>query len=116
MKYENAWNCKDCPERADEAGCPCWWEFAVTPIGGGDIYIQKGCGMTLLPQMVIQNCKAAEMNTAEMNQVRAVQMELVETNKRLSNVFEGMLMMAGETPPESNQLAKETPAISLARR
>lgn len=54
LKFKNAWNCKKCPETAEQPnGCPMWWEMVMTNDVTNEKKLEKGCGFQLLPQLLI---------------------------------------------------------------
>lgn len=75
--YKKAFNCKKCPQRGDEDGCPMWWEIPVeredNPL---ERDIMKGCGYALMPKVLNSVVKASWTGTAEVNAMRE---EVVET-------------------------------------
>ena len=55
--YKNAFKCKKCPDSNDEKGCPLWWEMIMTHETTGEKKLNKACGYTLLPQLLVLNYK-----------------------------------------------------------
>jgi hypothetical protein len=55
--FKNAFRCKKCPETTGEKGCPMWWEMVLTHDVTGEKKLEKACGYTLLPQLLILNYK-----------------------------------------------------------
>ena len=46
-RYKNAFNCKKCPQSAEEDGCPLWWEQLWKDQVSGEQLINKGRGWNL---------------------------------------------------------------------
>ena len=57
MNYKNAFKCKKCPESNGSKGCPLWWEIVMTHETTNDKKIEKACGYTLMPQLLVLNYK-----------------------------------------------------------
>ena len=68
MNYKNAFKCSKCPQRADEEGCPMWWEIMETR--GVEQRITKACGYTLMPMFLLEVVVAAGQSSAASNQTR----------------------------------------------
>ena len=53
MNYKKAFKCKNCPKNNGEQGCPMWWELMLQNQVTQEQKIEKACGYTLLPQLMI---------------------------------------------------------------
>lgn len=62
MKYENAFNCKDCPECNTSKGCPAWMEL-IEENNQGDKKITKTCLIAYMPTFFIMLTKASNITT-----------------------------------------------------
>jgi len=51
MNYENAFNCKDCPESNGKKGCPAWLDI-IEENDKGEIRATKTCLLTYMPQFI----------------------------------------------------------------
>ena len=87
MKYKNAFNCKKCPQRNDENGCPLWWEIVWTNDTGGQ-KVNKGCilsqemGLPIV-QTIVKDCVLAVKNSNEArNEIIKHTEAIVEFSKR----------------------------------
>jgi len=70
MNYLNAENCKACPKRNDEQGCPWWWEFMETNISTGQERLTKQCGKAALPVFLTEVIKASNRPAAAVESTR----------------------------------------------
>lgn len=52
MNYEAADRCHDCPQTNSSKGCPWWWEISVKE-QDGSIGINKVCGKTYIPFILV---------------------------------------------------------------
>lgn len=69
--FKKAFNCKKCPQRGDEAGCPMWWEIPVEDeMDQTKQDIMAGCGYHLLPFVLKSVVKAGWTGAAEVNAMR----------------------------------------------
>ena len=71
LRYKNAFNCKKCPMRNDEEGCPMWWEIPWENQETGEIKMQKGCilsqriGLPIV-QSIVRAAHVASEHTSKM--------------------------------------------------
>lgn len=70
MRYKHAWNCKRCPQRNDENGCPAWVEYTQENPQTGEQRIQKQCLFQALPVFLIESIKAANRPAAAIESTR----------------------------------------------
>lgn len=68
--YKRAFQCAECPQRADEAGCPYWWEIIETNKASGEEKITKGCGTVLMQKFLIETMMAANRPAAAFEGLR----------------------------------------------
>jgi len=69
MNYKNAWRCKKCPQSNTSDGCPVWWEYSEENSLTGETRINKGCGFSLLPQMLVVTINMAQQPAREASQI-----------------------------------------------
>ena len=67
--YQNAFNCKNCPESNGANGCPMWWETIATNLATEQTKIVKGCGYAQLPTFLIEIIKAANRPAEELGKL-----------------------------------------------
>lgn len=71
VRYKKAFKCRKCPQNNGENGCPMWWEInMVNP--QGEVQTTKGCGHTLLPQLLIESIKVNSRVPAAVESLRNV--------------------------------------------
>lgn len=70
MRYKNAFNCKKCPERNDEQGCPVWWEVVECNLQTQEERLVKACGFSLLPKYLTEVIKASNRPAAAVESCR----------------------------------------------
>jgi hypothetical protein len=70
MSYRNAENCRRCPQRNDEHGCPWWWELMEANVATGEERLTKGCGKALLPRLMVEVIKASNRPAAAVESCR----------------------------------------------
>lgn len=70
MVYKNAWNCRKCPQRNDESGCPAWVEYMQENTATGEQRLRKECLFQALPVFMIETIKAANRPAAAMESTR----------------------------------------------
>lgn len=70
MNYCNAWNCKRCPERNDEQGCPAWTEYTQELPSTGEQRLRKECLFQALPVFLIEAIKASNRPAAAVESMR----------------------------------------------
>jgi len=68
--YENAFNCKECPQSAEEDGCPAWWSYVVENIREGKLKEISGCGFALALDLLVSNSEASDRVTKTFDAVR----------------------------------------------
>lgn len=69
MKYKNADKCHKCPQSNGEDGCPWWWELMERNDQGQE-RLNKQCGKTYLPTLMVEVIKASNRPAAEMGAMR----------------------------------------------
>ena len=67
--WKDAFNCKKCAKK-ERTDCPCYLEWVEQNYKDGKIRIRKGCLFQILPQLLIQNTKAADGVHAATNSLR----------------------------------------------
>jgi len=78
--YKNAFNCKKCPKRADEKGCPMWWEMPVEDeYDPNKVELWEGCGYVLMPFVLKSVIKAGYTGAEEVSSMRSEVVNTVET-------------------------------------
>ena len=75
MNYANAWNCKECPKRSDEQGCPAWTRFVETNTETGEDRITEGCMIPMLPRLLGLVIVASNRGAASVESLRNVHAE-----------------------------------------
>ena len=70
MNYRNAWNCKKCPGRNDEQGCPAWIEYMQENVGTGEQRLSKECLFQALPVFLVEVVKASNRPAAAVESMR----------------------------------------------
>lgn len=70
MNYKHSFDCKHCPQRNDEQGCPCWCELVETNTVTGEERINKKCLFQLLPSILIELIKASNRPAAAIESTR----------------------------------------------
>ena len=70
MNYQNAFNCKNCPERDDELGCPLWWEIIEEEEFTKRVRVTKICGLAHIPAIFKYVINSVERPAAEVEAVR----------------------------------------------
>ena len=70
MAFKRAFECRKCPQRNDEQGCPAWWEIVETNLETKEERITKGCGWTLMPRFMIEVIKASNRPAAAVESCR----------------------------------------------
>jgi len=85
LNYLNAWNCKECPERGDEKGCPAWVEFGETHIQTGEDKITKGCIFPMIPRLMSLVIVASNRGAASVESLRNVHAKGVERIAKVIN-------------------------------
>lgn len=69
MRYKNAWNCRRCPQRNDENGCPAWIEYTQEN-AHGEQRTQKECLFQALPVFLVEVIKASNRPAAAIESTR----------------------------------------------
>lgn len=87
MRYKNAWNCKRCPQRNDENGCPAWVEYTQEN-AQGEQRVQKECLFQALPLFLTETIKASNRPAAAIESTRN---ELAEQLQRGFGVIGGAI-------------------------
>lgn len=70
MNYRNAWNCRKCPGRNDEQGCPAWIEYMQENVATGEQRLNKECLFQALPVFMIEVVKASNRPAAAVESMR----------------------------------------------
>ena len=71
MTYSrDAFNCRKCPQKGGEGGCPIWWETLHEEVTTGEIKTIKSCGFEQLPMYLVQVIKAANGMAASSDAAR----------------------------------------------
>lgn len=70
MDYRNAWNCKKCPGRNDDQGCPAWIEYTQENPSTGEQRLRKECLFQALPVFLIEVVKASNRPAAAVESMR----------------------------------------------
>jgi len=92
--YKKAFNCKRCPGRNDEDGCPMWWEVLLEDANNPAITkTVKGCGYALTPDMFMMTAKAAWTQAATVQAMRE------EVSDKVSRAAAEVLLRAKQLPP-----------------
>lgn len=68
--YKNAFNCRKCPENSGENGCPCWIELIWKNDDNGEYKTEKGCYFQLMPKLMLEAVKAANISSEHASQMR----------------------------------------------
>ena len=69
-RYKNAFNCKKCPQTADETGCPVWWEQVWTEQDTKEQVLTSGCGFHLAQELLLDVVKQGFGARSEVNEMR----------------------------------------------
>ena len=69
-RYKNAFNCKKCPQSAEEDGCPVWWEQLWKDQVSGEQVINKGCGFNLAQSLLVAVASEARRPASEISAMR----------------------------------------------
>lgn len=69
INYKNADNCKKCPKRNDEQGCPNWWEWVETNTTGQE-RLRKQCGKQAMQTFMVEVIKASNRPAAAVEGTR----------------------------------------------
>lgn len=91
MKFENAWNCKECPQSHGPDGCPAWVELDHTNFQTGEVKKSSSCLLPLLPQMNLEVIKASNRAASVLESWRNAHIERLDA---LLNIAQ----MPGITP------------------
>ena len=86
MTYTNAFNCKRCPQRNDEKGCPAWWEW-VEESTTGEQRLSKRCGWQAMPEFLVQVIRASNRPAAAIESTRN---EIVQGLGRMAGLMAHM--------------------------
>jgi len=70
VAYKKAFQCKKCPQRNDEEGCPVWWEFMQMNVATGEERLEKMCGFQAMPIFLIEVIKASNRPAAAIESMR----------------------------------------------
>jgi hypothetical protein len=70
MNYRNAWNCKRCPGRNDDQGCPAWVEYMQENVATGEQRLHKECLFQALPVFLVEVVKASNRPAAAVESMR----------------------------------------------
>lgn len=81
INYQNADNCKQCPKRNDEQGCPWFWEWVETN-GTGQERLRKSCGKQAIQAHIIEVIKASNRPAAAVEDTRN---EIVKGFEKVTN-------------------------------
>ena len=100
MNYRNAWNCKRCPERNDEQGCPAWTEYMQELPSTGEQRLRKECLFQALPVFLVEVIKASNRPAAAVE----------STRNEIVNGFAALIEMTQKMPALSG--GNESLAIS----
>lgn len=83
VNYKNADNCKACPKRNDENGCPWWWEWVEMNASTGQERLRKACGKQSMQVFMVEVIKASNRPAAAVESTRN---EIVKGFDRLASV------------------------------
>jgi len=67
MNYKNAWKCHECPQRADEEGCPCWCDGIVETDGNGVERVYSGCLFPIFMRSISATIKFSNLAASEVS-------------------------------------------------
>jgi hypothetical protein len=96
--FKKAFNCKKCPQRGDENGCPMWWELPVEDDSDQTKQdIMAGCGYQLLPFVLRSVVKAGWTGAAE---VSAMRQEVVTSVENATERFLQLQRLQEEQPSD----------------
>lgn len=70
MSFKNAFKCKACPESNSEQGCPCWTELIMENSDTGEKKTEKGCYFQMMPKLMLESVKAANVSSEHACQMR----------------------------------------------
>jgi len=83
--YKKAFQCKKCPQRGDEQGCPMWWDMPVEDEHDPNkIETWEGCGYALMPFVLKSVIKAGYTGVEEISSMRS---EVVGTVEEATSRF-----------------------------
>lgn len=91
-KYKNAFKCHKCPQSNGEDGCPAWNEVIMTEAQSGEQKIVKGCNFQLMPWIMTEAIKAANVSTGTSADIK-------------NEVAKGFALVASAVPGLVEQLA-----------
>ncbi len=85
--FKHAFECKKCPKRNDIEGCPAWWEVVYTNPASGETRLEKNCGWSQLPKMIVEVIKASNRPAAAVESCRnEIAMGFVGVSEALRSV------------------------------
>ena len=93
MNYEKPFDCKNCPERNDEKGCPAWMELVFEQLNSNEVKIVKDCGWKLMPVMLVEVIKTSNRPAAAVESCRN---EIVNGFVNLTGAIKQMPLMLRE--------------------
>ena len=67
--YRNAFKCDECPQSYEEDGCPAWLTYDEVDTRGMRREI-LGCGIAIIPHLILQNMKASDRATETVDKSR----------------------------------------------
>lgn len=80
--YKNADNCRECPKRNDEQGCPWWWEW-VERNDAGQERLRKQCGKHAMQVFMVEVIKASNRPASAVESTRN---EIIKGFERLADI------------------------------
>lgn len=100
--YKKAFQCKKCPQRGDEQGCPMWWNIPVEDEHNPNIVENmEGCGYALMPFVLKSVIKAGYTGAEEISKMRS---DVVDRVTEVSGKF---LLMQKEKLKQLEQINEE---------
>lgn len=85
-KFKGAFKCHKCPQNADVTkgrACPMWWEIIETNTMSGATRVNKGCGCRMLPHLMTEVMKSANMSTANTSETKN---KVIAANAALADI------------------------------
>lgn len=106
--YKNAWKCAECPQRADEEGCPAWCEgiVEVNP-STMEERVTRGCMLPIVMRALTATIHAANVSSQETGVLRE---ELKRGFRGVGNAIEKsfiqlpLLRVGRDIEPEQKRL------------
>ena len=105
MQFNNAFNCKNCPESNSQPdGCPAWIEL-IEKNDKGDIRVNKNCLLLYGPELIMMLIKSNDVTTEN----------VVKTNNDIIDKVDAILMQQGQTGVILQEIINRLPPVLAPR-